>query len=125
MTKYLGFPLFITCRKKEDFQFVLDYLESRLASWKRKLFSKARRLILINQVGQSIASYAMQTVALSMATCNKIDSLFRRFWWGSNNKGNSKLCLKTWDSICSPKSVGSLGIRRTVDINCDLIGKWG
>ncbi|PON52721.1 hypothetical protein TorRG33x02_307640, partial [Trema orientale] len=60
-----------------------------------------------------------------MATSNKIDSLLRRFWWGSNIRGNSKPCLKTWDSLCSPKSVGGLGIRRTADVNRALMGKWG
>lgn len=43
---YLGFPLFNGRVKKEDFNFLLEKIQSRLSSWKNKLLNKAGRLTL-------------------------------------------------------------------------------
>lgn len=35
------------------------------------------------------------------------------------------LYLKDWSSMCKPKSVGGLGLRRTKDMNAALLAKMG
>ncbi|KAL3636636.1 hypothetical protein CASFOL_018935 [Castilleja foliolosa] len=54
--------------------------------------------------------------------CHKIDALLRTFWWGANDNGNC-LNLKSWDVLCSPKSVGGMGFRRLFDLNFALMAK--
>ncbi|KAL5577896.1 hypothetical protein UlMin_019595 [Ulmus minor] len=44
---YLGLPLFRSGRTR-DFSFLLENLDSKLAGWKAKTLSRAKKLILIN-----------------------------------------------------------------------------
>ena len=56
--------------------------------------------------------------------CKKIDSTLRGFWWG-NSSGKTHMCLKSWKTICQPKSYGGFGLRRSLDTNHALISKLG
>jgi len=60
LEKYLGFPMIIGKVKKEDFNFILDKLNAKLASWKNKLLNKHGRLALATSVINSIPTYYMQ-----------------------------------------------------------------
>ena len=48
----------------------------------------------------------------------------RRFWWGVRDNSARALCLRSWDKICTPKSFGGLGLRRSYDMNRPLLAKW-
>ena len=60
---------------------------------------------------------------LPKKVCDKLDSLIRNFWWGFSGEKKHGLYLKSWDSICSPKALGGLGIKKTEDMNQDLVAK--
>lgn len=45
--KYLGFPIIQGRAKKEDFLFIIEKMQARLASWKNKLLNKAEWLTLV------------------------------------------------------------------------------
>lgn len=71
-----------------------------------------------------MSSYIMSTYLLPKSICHKMDPLFRRFWWGFKDDARG-LCLKAWDTICTRKSNGGLGLRRMWDQNKAQIAKLG
>lgn len=70
----------------------------------------------------AILSYVMQTFLLPKGLCDRLDRMIRKFWW-QHDDNNQHLCLKVWDSICTPKLAGGLGVRRFKDINEAYITK--
>lgn len=59
-----------------------------------------------------------------VGVCDKIDKIQREFLWGSEN-GSRELSLVNWDTLCTPKSMGGLGIQSTKDMNMTLFSKLG
>lgn len=60
LDKYLGFPIQKGRQKVRDFDFVIDMVKRRLASWKGKLLNKAGRVTLAKAVLNGIPVYPMQ-----------------------------------------------------------------
>ncbi|KAL5553286.1 hypothetical protein UlMin_040687 [Ulmus minor] len=121
---YLGLPMFRTS-KKNDFNFLVECLDSKLAGWKSRLLSKASRRTLIKSVALAMPIYAMHTARIPKAICAKLDARIRRFWWGSKEENARSLCLKAWDDLCVPKAFGGLGLRQMSSMNEEILAKWG
>jgi len=88
LEKYLGFPILKGRAKRSDFLFIIQKMQTRLASWKNNLLNKPGRLTLASSVLSSIPSYYMQIAWLPQNICDSIDQSTRNFIWrDSNNKG--------------------------------------
>ncbi|CAJ2643293.1 unnamed protein product [Trifolium pratense] len=121
LDKYLGFPILKGRAKRSDFHFIINKMQSRLASWKNRLLNKPGRLALASSVLSSIPTYYMQVSWLPQSICDSIDQTTRNFLWrDSNNKG---IHLVGWDKIARPKIQGGLGIRPAREANICLLGK--
>lgn len=121
LDKYLGFPILKGRPKRSDFNFIIDKMHTRLASWKSKLLNKPGRLTLATSVLSSIPAYYMQINWLPQSICDSIDQTTRNFIWrGSNDKG---IHLVGWKKIAKPKNIGGLGIRSAREANICLLGK--
>jgi hypothetical protein len=57
--------------------------------------------------------------------CTILDKSLKNFWWGFPPNKTRNLSLKAWDSICLPKDLGGLGIRKMREVNLALISKLG
>ena len=88
-----------------------------------KSLSQAGRATLITSMASSIPSYQASSLILPPQTCSKLDALNRKFWWRSKEENKHECCLKRWNSICTPKDVGGLGIKKTADMNKALVAK--
>ncbi|GKV48718.1 hypothetical protein SLEP1_g55522 [Rubroshorea leprosula] len=82
------------------------------------------RRTLVQSVTSSIPTYTMQKVLLPSSTCSAIDSLNRKFLWGSDIQTN-KPHLVHWNDVCLPRRYGGLGVRSAKECNKALIAKLG
>lgn len=97
ISSYLGFPILLGRKKIESFQFIVDRLQSKMTSWKRKLLNKAGRATLARSVLAAIPGYYMQLSWLPESTCSQIDKAIRNFIWkGHDGRG---LNLVKWETV--------------------------
>lgn len=123
--RHLGLPLFLHRNKNLAFEELKTKIFDRLSGWKSKLLSQAARTILIKTVANSLPSYSMSLFFLPKSFCQTIDSWLRKFWWGISLDKKRSLNLLGWHKICSPKSVGGLGLRTMELQNMSLLAKLG
>lgn len=121
LDKYLGFPILKGRAKRSDFLFIIEKMQTRLASWKNRLLNKPGRLTLASSVLSSIPSYYMQIAWLPQSICDSIDQTTRNFIWrDSSNKGVHLVGLS---KIARPKNQGDLGIITARETYICLLGK--
>jgi hypothetical protein len=111
--------------KKRAFQGIIDKVLSKIEGWRAKTLSQAGRLVLIKSVVAALPSYAMSTFLLPLSFSNKLDRIFKNFWWGFPSKKSKNLSLKALDSLCIPKLLGGLGLRKMREVNLALVSKLG
>ncbi|KAL5553671.1 hypothetical protein UlMin_041072 [Ulmus minor] len=99
---YLGLPLFRSGKIK-DFDFLVEQLDSKLAGWKSRTLSKAKRVVLIQSIALVLPLYTMQTTKIPLLpkSCGGLG--FRRMkdvnvailsnWGWKILSGVSSLCL--------------------------------
>jgi hypothetical protein len=121
LDKYLGFPILKGRAKRSDFVFIIEKMQTMLASWKNRLLNKPGRLTLASYVLSSIPSYYMQIVWLPQSICDSIDQTTCNFIWRDNN--NKGIHLVGWNKVARPTQNGGLGIRTAREANICLLGK--
>lgn len=106
----------------QDFGYILERVQGRLAGWKANLLFFAGMLVLTQVVTSIIPNYAMQCSALLVKVLSNVDRLSRNFLWGSfDNK--KKLHLVGWSKITKPKEEGGLAIQAAKEKNIALLAK--
>ncbi|GLT62306.1 hypothetical protein SLA2020_349540 [Shorea laevis] len=121
---YLGVPIIHGKFKVATYKYILEKMQLKLAGWKQSFLSLAGRRTLVQSVTSSIPTYTMQTVLLPSNICSAIDSLNRKFLWGSDMNIN-KPHLVNWSDVCLPREHGGLGLRTARECNKALIAKLG
>jgi len=124
LRKYLGMPILHEQSSKATYNFLLNKMDARLANWKSNMLSMAARHTLVSSVLSAMSSYAMQTVPLPLSTCDEIDKRCRNLIWGSSST-NRKPHLVSWDSVCTHKEDGGLGLRKAHYQNKAFMMKLG
>lgn len=107
--KYLGFSLKHPRSSTQDYNFIIEKVQSKLVGWKANLLSFLRRVVLTQGTLTAIPSYIMQGVALPRRVLNSLDKISRFLIWGSTTE-KKKLHLLSWKKIAKPKKDGGLGV---------------
>lgn len=120
--KYLGFPLKHKGTGRNQYNFIVDRIISKLAGWKSKLLSFVGKTVLVKSVMTAIPNYVMQGVALPSHLCSKIDKINRDFLWGSTEE-KRRLHLAGWSKVIKSKEEGGLGIQAARAKNIAMLAK--
>lgn len=94
--KYLGFRMFNGRVQLNDFNTLLDRVNSKLADWKARLLNKPRRVILANYVLAAMPFYGMQVQWLPQSVCDSLDKIMRRFVW--KGQGERGMQMVKWET---------------------------
>ncbi|KAG7574650.1 Reverse transcriptase domain [Arabidopsis suecica] len=109
--RYLGVPLTACKMKRQDYQPLLDRILGRFNGWTVKHLSFAGRLQLIQSVIYSTITFWASIFILSNQCLDEIERLCSAFLWkgAPNSARGAKV---SWDSVCTPKQCGGLGLKR-------------
>ena len=119
---YLGFPLRHKSRNRNEFQFVIDKVQAKLAGWKTNCLSPAGRLVLLKATVTPIVEYYMQCCKLPARVSERVDKLTRDFLWGSNDE-RQRLNMVGWDKVTNPTCTGGLGLFQVKARNDAILAK--
>ena len=81
--KYLILPSFVGRQKKACFNQIKERIWNKMQGWKERLLSQAEKEVMIKAVIQSIPTYSMNVFHLPLGLIKDIESMIRKFWWGS------------------------------------------
>lgn len=122
--KYLGFWLKPNAYKKQDWNWLVAKIESKISRWSYKWLSRAGRLTLINSVLQAMPVFWAAPTWVPKGTLNKIRRICSRFLW-VGSKEDSVLPWVAWEKVARPKEWGGWGIKNLTDFSLSLAAKSG
>jgi hypothetical protein len=108
---YHGLPLSNVKLPLSAFSPLIAKVDKYVASWQALLLSSAGRVVLINAVLTGVPGYAMGALLMPPGVVAAIDARRRAFLWTGTDKASGASCLVAWESVCTAKEDGSLGIK--------------
>ena len=120
--KYLGLPSDVGHSKNGAFKYLKDRVWMKVQGWIEQILSAGGKEVLIKAVAQSIPVYSMSCFKLPRGLCEHINSLIRKFWWGSKD-GSRKPAWVSWDVMIQPKFMGGLGFRDLELFNLAMLAR--
>ncbi|KAM0917777.1 hypothetical protein ACQ4PT_009218 [Festuca glaucescens] len=122
--RYLGLPLSFRKPTKGEVQPLFDRAIGRLKGWRGKLMNRKGRLILINSVITSTATYFLTVFPAEKWMIKRFDKLRRNFLWAPDEEANGGKCLVSWKQISAPTAYGGLGIKDLHAFSRSLRLRW-
>ncbi|XP_026429098.1 uncharacterized protein LOC113325076 [Papaver somniferum] len=121
--KYLGLPIGASFRCTSVWEVVIERMQKKLATRKKKYLNKAGRLILIKSCLASLHVYFISLFHLPVSIEKRMVKLMRNFFWG-DVEGKKKVAWVSWIKVCLPKKNGGLGVKSLRVTNKALLAKW-
>lgn len=101
---------------KSDFQPLLDKIGARFNSWTVRHLSYAGRFQLIQAVIYSTISFWASIFIIPNDCIRELEKMCNAFLW-KGVPSSARGAKVAWDSVCTPKEEGELGLRRLADWN--------
>ena len=115
-SKYLGAPMVESTINQVSWKELLDKINKNLSLWTFRTLNFPSRLTLVKSVLQAMPMYLFSVLASPKSILKQIRNLQRQFLWGGT-KDIRKWPLVEWQTICTLKSLGGLGLRDPMDNN--------
>jgi hypothetical protein len=109
LSNYLGIPLTGASARSISWDNLLLSISNRMNNWTFRPLNIAARLVLLKSVLQTLPTYLFTALAAPKQIIKAIRNLQRNFLW-HRHQPNKKWVLVGWDKICTPKSMGGLGL---------------
>jgi len=109
--RYLGVPLMSQKMRRQDYQPLVDRINSRFTSWTARHLSFAGRLQLLKSVIYSTINFWASVFIFPNQCLQKLEQMCNAFLWSGapNSARGAKI---SWNIVCSPKEAGGLGLKR-------------
>ena len=120
---YLGLPLGMRRNSLQVWDEVEERFKKKLALWKRQYISKGGRLTLIKSTLSNMPIYTMSMFRIQKKVKSRLEKIQWDFLWGGSNH-DRKIHLINWNTVCTNKRKGGLGILRLEKLNKSLLRKW-
>lgn len=120
---FLGLPLGANPRRRSTWSPVVDKIQKKLSSWKRKLMSVAGRLTLIKSALSNLLTYFLYFFKMPKGVVKTISKLQAKFLWRGSDSSR-KVHLVKWREVTNSKNQGGLGVRDLGEVNVCLLLKW-
>lgn len=123
--RYLGVPLSGKKLKKNDFQYIVDQVATRLNGWKKNSLALVGRITLAKSVIEAIPLYPLMINSLQKTCIEEIHRLQRRFVWGDSAE-KKQIHVVALEVVTTPKQLGGVGLRDLNVLNqaCLMILDW-
>ncbi|KAH7387801.1 hypothetical protein KP509_16G041700 [Ceratopteris richardii] len=106
--RHLGYPLGINVSTKDQIQWVLCRIKSKLNLWHATQWPLHIMIRIVQSFLQPYIMYYILLLDWKKCHLYAFDCLIKNFLW--NKAHNRALVSSSWDFICHPKSKGGLGI---------------
>jgi hypothetical protein len=120
--KYVDMPSDVGRSKSGDFKHLRDKVWKKVMGWLEQLLSVGGKEVLIKAVAYAVPTYSMSCFKLPRGLCEHINSMLRKFWWGSKD-GQRKTSWVSWETMMQPKFAGGLGFRDIELFNIALLAR--
>ena len=80
-------------------------------------------MTLIKSTLSNLPIYTMSLFRIPKGVKARLEKIQRDFLWGGGNL-DKKIHLVNWETVCTSKKGGELGIRSLLNLNKPLLGKW-
>lgn len=122
--QYLGLPLSLFRLSKTDLQPLVDKVASGVPTWVAALLKKSGRLVYLNSKLAATPIYHMLSLDLPPWFFNVVNKLLRGFFWSAATEARRGQCVVAWETVCTPKDLGGLGVKNLRLLNHALRMRW-
>lgn len=121
----LGVRLIGRSPRKEDFNYMVDFVRSKLSTWKAKQLSFAGRVSLSRSVLDAIPIYPMMYIIIPKSCTQEFQWLQHAFMWGEDDD-KRKYHAVSRSTMQLPRYLGAFGLCNlgTMNIDCFLKMVW-
>ena len=120
--KYLGVPLTASRLSKLECHSSVDNIMGKMRQWSTRNLSFAGRALLINTVVFGMYGFWASIFILPQEVITRITQLCRNFLWGGTADYKRPPPI-SWDTICTPKKYGGLGLKNLTAWNKASVAK--
>nr|GEX50686.1 RNA-directed DNA polymerase, eukaryota [Tanacetum cinerariifolium] len=120
---YLGLPVGKSMSRFDDWDEVINRVNSRLSSWKSRLLSIGGRLTLAMSVLGALSLYYLSLFRAPVKVINELEKIRCRFFWGFKDDQKGVVWI-SWKNTIASRDLGGLGLGSFRAKNLGLLAKW-